>query len=232
MRTNKDRLLEIYNCLYETYGKQNWWPTTIAGNSHPTYNNCKLTNKSRYEIAVGAILTQNTNWKNVEKAIVNLNKYNLLNPRKILNSSDEIIEDMIKPSGYYKLKTKRLKSLTDWWLKNNKKILAISKDSKNLYFWRNAILSVCGVGPETADCILLYCYDFPTFVIDAYTKRIMNRHMGVPPNIKYEELRKLFMDSLPVDVELYKEYHALLVLSAKETCKKDECLPKCPLKHL
>ena len=223
------KILELYNRLYEFYGAQCWWPTTIDGDIHPTYNGKKLTNKSRYEIAVGAILTQNTNWKNVEKAIANLNKYNLLDPNKIINSSDKIIEDMIKPSGYYKLKTKRLKSLTKWWLKNNEKILTAPKDSENLNFWRNAILSVCGVGQETADCILLYCYDFPTFVVDAYTKRIMNRHMGVSFNIKYEDLRIFFMENLPVDVKLYKEYHALLVLSARETCKKDECLPKCPL---
>ena len=223
------KILEIYYRLYETYGPQHQWPTTIDGDIHPTYNTAKLTNKHRYEIAVGAVLTQNTNWSNVEKAIANLNRNNYLDPNKIINNPNEIIERMIKPSGYYRLKTKRLKSLTEWWLENNEKILSVSKNIENLNFWRNSVLSVWGVGEETADSILLYCYGFPTFVIDAYTKRIMNRHMGVLHNIRYEKLRKMFMDTLPADVELYKEYHALLVLSAKETCKKNKCSPACPL---
>jgi endonuclease III related protein len=224
------KILEIYCRLLEIYGPQNWWPTTIDGNIHPTYNNRKkLTNKHRYEIAVGAILTQNTNWHNVEKAIVNLNRNNLLCPDKIINSPDEVIESMIKPSGYYRLKTKRLKSLTEWWLDNNEKVLMEQNKPGNLNLWRSSLLSVWGVGQETADSILLYCYDFPTFVIDTYTKRIMNRHMGVSLNIKYEDLRRLFMNSLPVNVALYKEFHALFVLSAKKTCKKNECLPECPL---
>ncbi len=227
-----NQIQKIYYRLFETYGPQYWWPTTIKGNIHPTYNSQKLTNKSRFEIALGAVLTQNTNWKNVEKAIANLNSHNLIDPDKIIKATNEKIENMIRPSGFYRIKTMRIKALTEWWLKNNEKVLYEKDKIKSLNLCRNSILTVYGVGQETADSILLYCYDYPTFVIDAYTMRIMNRHMGVSTTIKYKELRKLIMDSLPIDVEMYKEYHALLILLAKETCKKNQCLSDCALRYL
>lgn len=225
----KKYFLDVYNILLDAYGPQNWWPTTKKDETKPSYNGLPLNDKSRFEIAVGAVLTQNTNWTNVEKAIVNLHSKKLLKPKLILDIPDEIIADAIRPSGYYNLKTKRLKSMTKWWLENYHNILH-NKRLQNLAYWRDSILSVHGIGKETADSILLYCFDLPTFVIDAYTKRIMHKHFKFPVDISYEELRNLFIKNLPQDVVVYKEYHALLVELAKNTCKKNLCTPNCPLK--
>lgn len=228
-RINYNNIFNIYTRLFEAYGSQKWWPTTVGDNSFPTYNNQPLCRKSRYEIAVGAVLTQNTNWNNAVLAIYNLSKLNLIDPELISRSKDDILQDSIKPSGFYTLKTKRLKNMTEWWLKNSEKILK-SNINNEFTKWRNSLLKVNGIGPETADSILLYCFNAPTFVIDTYTKRIMNRHLGTPINIKYEILRDLLMNNLPNEVNLYKEYHALILKLAKVSCKKNQCLHNCPLR--
>ena len=220
----KQQLLTIYNLLFEHFGPQNWWPGDTP-----------------WEIALGAILTQNTNWSNVEKAIVNLKKYDLIQtsinsihnesfPEKLLNTDDLIIEEAIRPSGYYRMKTQKLKNLALWWIENVKNDSL--KYKKNLEYWRNSILTVNGVGPETADSILLYAFNFPTFVIDTYTKRILSRHLGTKPDIKYENLRNLFMTNLKNDAQFFNEYHALLVKLAKEDCLKSKCLDSCILRKI
>lgn len=206
----KTKLLKIYNTLYETYGPQHWWPGDTP-----------------WEICVGAVLTQNTNWSNVEKAIANLKISKNLFPEKIIAMPDAELEDALRPSGYFRIKTKRLKNVTRWWLDNV--ISDKLSNARGRSFWRKSILSVNGVGPETADSILLYSFNMPTFVIDAYTRRIMARHCGTPENIDYHELQNVFMENLPLNYKLFNEYHALLVRMAKEDCKKSGCSEDCPL---
>ena len=206
----RKKLLKIYDVLYETYGPQHWWPGDTP-----------------WEICVGAVLTQNTNWGNVEKAIANLKNSNDLLPEKIMAMPDSELEDAIRPSGYFRIKTQRLKNVTRWWLDNV--ISDRLSSSKGLAFWRRSILEVKGVGPETADSILLYSFSLPTFVIDAYTRRIMARHCGTPEDIDYHEIQGLFMENLPNDYKLFNEYHALFVMMAKNDCRKNSCSEKCPL---
>ena len=203
-------LLNIYETLYEEYGPQHWWP-----------------GDSPWEICVGAVLTQNTNWKNVEKAISNLKKCGNLCPLKIRKLPLPELESALRPSGYFRLKAQRLLAVTRWWLENVENDRLIPK-GKPLPFWRESILKVKGVGPETADSILLYSFNLPTFVIDAYTKRIMARHFGFSHDVDYHELRKFFMDKLPNDAKLFNEFHALFVRAAKETCHKNSCTENCP----
>jgi len=219
----KARLLKIYNNLLDTYGHQSWWP-----------------GDSTWEICVGAVLTQNTNWANVEKAIINLKHGGLIAtgteqarhvdfPAKFRETPISEIEEMIRPSGYFRLKADRMMHLSEWWLQN---VLngQLNQTGKHLDYWRNSLLKVKGVGPETADSILLYAFDLPTFVIDSYTKRIMARHLGTDINIDYHEMRDIFMDKLPHEAKLFNEYHALIVQVAKKTCLKRECLESCPLR--
>lgn len=206
----KAKLQKIYAVLYKTYGPQYWWPGDTP-----------------WEICVGAILTQNTNWSNVEKAIANLKAAKKLSPEKIMAMPDSELENALKPSGYFRIKTQRLKNVTRWWLDNV--ISDKLSSSKSLSDWRESILGVNGVGPETADSILLYSFNLPTFVIDAYTRRIMARHCGTPEDIDYHELQALFMNNLPAEYALFNEYHALLVRMAKDDCRKSFCSEKCPL---
>jgi endonuclease III related protein len=223
-------LNELYSILSNTYGRQNWWPTTVKGDLYPTYHTNPVDARMRYEIAVGAVLTQNTAWSNVKKAIYKLNNLNLMNPDIISVDNDYLILQAIKPSGFYNIKLKRLKNLTEWWLKNSELLLDERQRNKRVDYWRDSLLEVKGIGFETADDILLYCFDLPTFVIDTYTKRAMVRHFNISENIDYNNLRKYFMDRLPTDIFLYKEYHALFVKLNKLDCTKKECMKTCPLR--
>ena len=194
----KEKFLEIYKKLEGGYGKQNWWP--VISSNH------------RFEIIVGTILTQNTSWTNVEKAIKNLDKFNFLRKDAIKQLNENELGELIRSSGYYKQKAKKLKKIVEF-LSSGKEIN------------RENLLEVWGVGKETADSILLYAYDTPEFVIDSYTKRIFSRIGIVKENIEYDELRKLFIESLEKNIELYKEYHALIVKHGKDICLKAK--PKC-----
>jgi len=203
----------IYRRLYSRFGPQYWWPA-----------------ESPFEVMVGAILTQNTNWRNVEKAIGNLKKKRLLKPDKLYRISQKKLGSLIKPAGYYNIKAKRLKNFLDFFLKhyqgNQKKMSA--QDIKSL---RQELLSVNGIGPETADSILLYALAKPVFVIDAYTKRMLSRHRLISESADYQEAQNLFMQNLKKRVKLFNEYHALLVKLGKEFCLKNK--PRCnicPLK--
>jgi len=196
---DKKMLIKIYELLLKHFGKQNWWPVVNKKNK-------------RFEIIVGAILTQNTAWKNVEKAINNLYKNNAFSRKAILEMPIEKLEDIIKPSGYYKQKAKKLKEIA----KLKGKIT------------RERLLKVWGIGKETCDAILLYAYDKPVFVIDAYTQRIFSR-LGFK-KLDYDSLQNLFEENIPKDIEIYKEYHALLDELAKNYCKKKNPLCyKCPI---
>ena len=208
---------QIYTQLHKSFGKQGWWPLTIEGNKSKHHVGKPETDKHRFEIMVGAILTQNTNWKNVEKALYNLSKNNLININKIKRIKKEKLAQLIKPAGYYNQKAERLKIIAEFLSKNSNPT-------------REQLLSVKGIGPETADSILLYAYNKPFFVIDAYTKRIFGK-LGYKAE-DYEQWQKLFMGNLRKDVDLFKEYHALLVELGKNYCKKKAICKKCPVKGI
>ncbi len=208
----KDLLLSWYETLYASLGPSGWWP-----------------GESAFEIAVGAILTQNTNWTNAGKAITQLRLHNLLQPEKMDQLSSEELALFIRPAGYFRVKAARLKNLLFFLNAECNYDLSILKkmDTSRL---RLKLLEIKGIGPETADSILLYALDKPSFVVDAYTKRILNRHALVHEDIHYHELRDFFMDHLPEDATLYNEYHALLVRAGKTWCaKKNPHCVKCPL---
>lgn len=177
-------MLEIYNKLLKKYGRQNWWP-------------CISKNK-KFETCLGAILTQNTSWKNAEKAIKTLNENNLINLNKLDKISEKELSLLIKSSGYYRQKAKKIKEFINF-LKSNKKIT------------RENLLGIWGIGEETADTMLLYAYNKPYFVVDNYTKKLFSKLGYCRGDIKYNELQKLIIKNIPKDVDLYKEFHALIV---------------------
>lgn len=179
-------LKRLYEKLLEKHGRQNWWPA-----------------ESRYEVVVGAVLTQNTNWKNVEKALGNLKKENVLEEKQILEITQERLEELIKPSGFYRQKAERLKLVTKKWIE-------IKNSSASTEQLRKELLSVKGIGKETADSILLYALNRKIFVIDAYTRRFVKAELG-REFVEYDDYRSYFESCLPSDLELYKEYHALIV---------------------
>ena len=203
------RLNLIYQKLYSLFGSQHWWPAD-----------------THFEVMVGAILTQNTNWQNAEKAITNLKKHKLLQPHKLYKLSHRRLASLIRPAGYYNIKAKRLKNFLKFFIKyyngNVKKILRQATPSL-----RQQLLSVNGIGPETADSILLYALKRPIFVVDAYTKRILLRHHFTGEDAGYDKIQNLFMKNLKSGVKLFNEYHALLVKLGKEFCLKNK--PKCDI---
>lgn len=210
----KSLLIKIYRRLYEAYGPRHWWP-----------------GETPFEIMVGAILTQNTSWRNVEKAIQNLKEKKLLNAKGIYQLRKSQLASLIKPSGYYRIKADRLKALVDFLFEEyDGDIEKMGRET--LGELRQKLLAVKGVGPETADSILLYGLRKSIFVVDAYTKRIFSRHGIVSEKASYEEIQKLFMANLPNDEQLFNEYHALLVHLGKTLCKKSKCEESCPLRNV
>ncbi|MFN3406526.1 MAG: endonuclease III domain-containing protein [Caldimicrobium sp.] len=210
----KNKLLEdVFKTLFGHFGAQNWWPA-----------------ETPFEVCVGAILTQNTNWKNVEKAIDNLKKNNLLTPEALYSISQEYLAELIRPCGFYQLKAKRLKNFVEFLIKEYNGDIKKLK-TEDLESLREKLLQIKGLGKETVDSILLYALDKPIFVVDAYTHRILNRHSLISEEISYDELQEFFLSNLPRDVNLYKEYHALFVVCGKNYCKKSQPLCElCPLK--
>ncbi len=208
-------LLEIFDRLFQHFGPQGWWPA-----------------ESAFEVCVGAILTQNTNWNNVERAIQNLKAKGLMTPEALYQCPDADLAELIKPSGYYNIKAKRLKNFLSFLLENYQGDLEkMQKEDPEVL--RRKLLEIKGLGPETVDSILLYALERPFFVVDAYTYRILSRHGLCPEETDYHELQELFHANLERDVELFKEYHALLVACGKLFCKKKEPLCKtCPLSDL
>ncbi|AEF96824.1 endonuclease III domain-containing protein [Methanotorris igneus] len=209
-------LLKIYHLLLSHFGYQNWWPA-----------------ETRYEVVIGAVLTQNTSWKNVEKAIENLKKENLIDERKILEIDTEKLKKLIKPAGFYNIKAERLKNITHHIVKNYGSTENLAKLPIKLEDLRKELLNVKGIGKETADSILLYALDRPIFVVDAYTKRIFSRLGVIEGGEEYDEIRHIFEENLPKDLKIYKEYHALIVELGKHYCKKrNPACEKCPLSDL
>ena len=203
---------QVYSKLFKQHGSQGWWPLTEKGSTTPVHGG-KLpkTENQMFEIMVGAILTQNTSWKNVEKAISNLNKKNLISIDKIRKISQKTLAEIIRPSGYYNMKAEKLKILAEFLHKNKLNNLKKLKTAK----LRKLLLSIKGIGPETADSILLYALERPIFVIDAYTKRLFSKKGICAPDISYHELQDIFHKNLPKNVKLFKEYHALIVAEGK-----------------
>lgn len=207
-----NNLIGIYNKLYSFYGQQYWWPGDTP-----------------FEIAVGAILTQNTNWSNVEKAIKNLKDAKVLSAKALHELPIQKLASLIRPAGYFNIKAKRLKSFIDFLIENyNGSMKKIKKE--DVYPIRKTLLDVHGIGPETADSILLYALDKPVFVVDAYTKRVLSRHGIIDYDASYDEYQTLFHEELDEDIQLFNEYHALFVRVGKECCKPKPQCENCPLK--
>ena len=179
----------------------------------------------------GAVLTQNTNWSNVSKAINNLKDAGLLDPKKLLKNKRKVFQ-LVKPSGFYRLKGQRLLAFCEYYVTRYRASIRQMK-KRNLKYLRKELLSINGIGMETADSILLYALDRPVFVIDAYTRRIFSRHGYVDYNEPYDNIRLLFERNLPRKSKIYNEYHALLVKLGKTKCRKNEPLCNtCPLQHI
>jgi len=206
-----ERLLKFYHAMLSRFGPQNWWPA-----------------ETPMEMIIGAVLTQNTNWANVEKAIENLRKDDLLDAPSLHHMSPEALAERIRPAGYFNVKARRLKNLIAFLMADYQGDvrLLLEEEAGTL---RDGLLGVNGVGPETADSIVLYAAHKPLFVVDAYTFRILSRHDLVEDSCTYEELQEIFMDALPEDTQLFQEFHALIVRTGKEFCRKKPLCGSCPL---
>ena len=214
MKTTRELLLEIYHLLLDFFGPQHWWP-----------------GETPFEVAVGAILTQNTSWTNVAKAIANLKAAGGLDPVKLDEMDTEQLELLIRPAGHFRVKAKRLKNFINWLCDNYAGDLK-NLESINTSRLRQELLSISGIGPETADSILLYALNRPVFVVDTYTARVMVRHGLIGPDLDYQQLQDLFMSNLEPDAALFNEFHALLVMTGKDYCKPDPKCQPCPLASL
>ncbi len=209
-----EKLKQIYDLLYERYGPQHWWPGETA-----------------FEVIVGAILTQNTNWANVEKAIANLKAADSLTPGHLYDMPTAQLAELIRPAGYYNIKTARLKNFLNWLFENYSGDLG-ALQALNTDVLRAELLSVKGVGPETADSIVLYAFEKTVFVVDAYTCRVIGRHGLIEDGADYENVRDFFESNLTSDVKLFNEYHALFVRVGKEYCRPKPKCKNCPLVSL
>ena len=205
------RLMEMFDLMFAHFGPRHWWPA-----------------ETELEVIVGAVLTQNTNWKNVEKAIFNLKERGLLSLKALCSASADELALEIRPAGYYNIKARRLKNLISFIEDHYGGNLAsmLEDDISGL---RHGLLSVNGIGPETADSIILYAANRPIFVVDAYTHRILKRHGMVEDTVTYQDMQELFMNNLPEDTRLFNEFHALVVETGKDYCRKKPLCDKCPL---
>ena len=203
------RLARVYDKLLATHGPQHWWP-----------------GDSPFEIMVGAVLTQNTAWTNVERAIANLVAHRALTPARIVEVEERELADWLRPSGYFNIKARRLRNFCRWYLDAGEYPALVHWETPTL---RTALLAVNGIGPETADDILLYAFERPVFVIDAYTRRLFTRLGLIAGDETYEALRHAFERALDPDVALFNEYHALIVAQAKDLCRPRPNCGRCSL---
>ncbi len=207
-------LQNIYHQLLDSYGPQHWWPADEP-----------------FEVMIGAILTQAAAWVNVERAITNLKAAKALSPKALRRFSLPEIATLLRPCGYYNAKARKLKSLAHWlgeyYEDDLSELLANSTDQL-----RQQLLSVYGIGEETADSIILYAANKPIFVVDAYTRRIINRIGLAPDSNNYTAYQSLFMDNLPADAGLFNEYHALLVCLGKDVCRNRPLCQRCCLQNI
>jgi endonuclease-3 related protein len=206
---------QYFDTLFAAHGPQHWWP-----------------GRTPFEVIVGAILTQNTSWTNVESAIENLRREKLLTPRAIESVSPARLAWLIRSSGYFRQKTKKLKAFVRFLRSEYHGSLAAMFRTPTPAL-REQLLAVHGIGPETADSILLYAGKHPVFVVDAYARRILERHNLAEPKHSYDDLRGLFERSLSADAALYNEFHALIVHTGKHYCRaRDPRCNECALNHL
>ncbi len=201
------KLMEAYERMFAAFGPQLWWP-----------------GDSPFEIVVGAVLVQNTAWRNVERAIDNLREAGVMEPRALYELSVEELAELIRPAGYYQVKARRLRNLLRFIVEEHGGSLE-AMFRKNPATMRERLLAIHGIGPETADAILLYAGGLPTFVVDTYTHRILARHGWIGYDASYHDIKNHFESALPADATLYNEYHALLVRVGKDFCKRTA--PKC-----
>jgi len=211
---NNKALKAIYRSLYGHYGPRHWWP-----------------GDTKLEIIVGAILTQNTAWTNVEKAVKNLKKEKVLTVKKLSSISEKKLSRLIRPAGYYNIKARRIKNflrfLNNFYGGNIRRMFRTRTDSL-----RNELLAVNGIGPETADSILLYAGEKPVFVVDAYTKRIFSRHGYIKESANYDEVQEFFLKRLPLNAGMFNEFHALIVELGKKLCRRKKPLCNiCPIRR-
>jgi endonuclease-3 related protein len=204
-------ILEMYEALHKRFGPQNWWPA-----------------ESRTEMIIGAILTQNTAWKNVERALANLRREGLLDLRALQRVSIDALAQLIRPAGYYNIKARRLMNLIRFICKQYGGDLDACFDLP-LDRLREELLTISGVGRETADSIILYAAHKPTFVVDAYTARILRRHFLADDTADYDQIKEIFESALPAEAQLFNEYHALIVMCGKNYCRPRAVCEDCPL---
>jgi len=205
---------QVYRRLLDMLGPQHWWP-----------------GDSPWEVMIGAVLVQNTNWKNVERAIDNLREANLTDPQRLLAVSPEELAELVRPAGYYRLKTKRLRNLLEFVVDDyGGSIEALRAVDMNRL--REQLLGVHGIGPETADSILLYALEQPALVVDTYTHRIFARHGWIGYDADYDQLQDHLAAELPQDVTLFNELHALLVNIGHHYCRSQPMCEECPLAEL
>jgi endonuclease-3 related protein len=205
---------EIYDRLFAAYGPQHWWP-----------------GETPFEVLVGAVLTQNTSWKNVELAIANLRDAGVLSPSALYSLSAEELAELIRPAGYFRVKSVRLRNLLRLVVEQYDGSLE-AMFATGLSTLREELLSISGIGPETADAILLYAGKLPTFVVDAYTARVLKRHGWIEPEADYYAIKDYFEGALENDEQLFNEYHALLVQVGKQHCSRTPKCSGCPLEPL
>ncbi len=213
-RTIGQTLQNIYHQLMTRYGSQHWWPA-----------------QEPFEVIVGAILTQSAAWGNVEKAIANLKSAEALSPKALRRLSLSEVAALIRPCGYYNAKALKLRSFAHWLGEHFNDDLG-KLFASDINYLRQGLLSIYGIGQETADSIILYAAGKPIFVIDAYTRRIINRIGLTPVSNSYSAYQTLFMNTLPADVRLFNEYHALLVCLAKDVCRSRPLCQRCCLNNI
>jgi len=208
------RLIRLYETLERFFGDLHWWP-----------------GETPFEVAVGAILTQNTNWANVEKAIGQLKAQGVLEPRALYGLDDETLANLIRPAGYFRIKTKRLKAFLEVLCGDFGGDLErmLGGDIQQA---RQRLLAISGIGEETADSMLLYAGGRPVFVVDAYTRRILARHGIIDGKLPYGEIQRLFMTQVPRDAGLYNQYHAMIVETGKRYCRTEARCGECPLRRI
>ncbi len=213
MSTSND-LRELYDALLSAHGHRAWWPGDTP-----------------FEVMVGAILTQRTNWRNVEKAIGNLKEAKVLSPRALAELDPLQLQSLIRPAGYYRQKAARVHRLAQWVVERCDGDLDELTDVPTDEL-RADLLAIRGIGPETADSIMLYALERPVFVVDTYTNRIVVRHGLLDPECGYYELKDLFESVLPADIELFQDYHAQLVEVGKRHCRPKPICNGCPVRRL
>ncbi len=220
-RKTADTIREVYEILLSEYGRQGWWPVTRRKGGEPEYLGGPRDRRERFEVAVGAVLTQNTSWKNAARAVSALSAAGMIDPARLVAASHDEVAGLIRSSGYYNQKARRLGILARYFL-----------DAGDGPPERESLLALEGIGPETADSILLYAYSGTFFVVDAYTKRLFSRLGGIRGNESYDRIRGLFEGSLERTPEIYNEYHALVVEQCKRRCMSVPVCIDCPLSPL